>query len=50
MQPLFLLAIRCGGGGGGGGRFQVRDGFVALNLTVPLGSGRVRRSQVRASL
>ncbi len=37
MQPFsyfFLLAIRCGAGGGG---FRVR----ALNLTVPLGSGRV---------
>ncbi len=38
MQPFsfFLLAIRWGGGGGGiSGRVR------ALNLTVPLGSGRV---------
>ncbi len=32
---FFLLAIRCGGGGGFSGRVP------ALNLTVPLGSGRV---------
>ncbi len=38
MQPFsfFFLAIRWGGGGGGiSGRVR------ALNLTVPLGSGRV---------
>ncbi len=38
MQPFsffVLLAIRCGGGGGISGRVR------ALNLTVPLGSGRV---------
>ncbi len=34
LFPFFLLAIRCGGGGISG---RVR----ALNLTVPLGSGRV---------
>ncbi len=33
----FFLVIRCGGGGGGGISGRVR----ALNLTVPLGSGRV---------
>ncbi len=37
MQPFsfFFLVIRCGGGGGVSGRVR------ALNLTVPLGSGRV---------
>ncbi len=37
MQPFsFFFVIRFGAGGGGGG-----GGFRALNLTVPLGSGRV---------
>ncbi len=46
MQPFsFFFVIRCEAGGGGG----VISGRVrALNLTVPLGSGRVRRSRVRA--
>ncbi len=46
MQPFsfffFLLFVVGGGGGGISGRVR------ALNLTVPLGSGRVRRSRVRA--
>ncbi len=35
--PFFLLFVVGGGGGGGGFSGRVR----ALNLTVPLGSGRV---------
>ncbi len=44
MQPFsffFCYSLWAGGGGISG---RVR----ALNLTVPLGSGRVRRSRVRA--
>ncbi len=48
MQPFsFFFKLFVGGGGGGGG--AVISGRVrALNLTVPRGSGRVGRSQVRA--
>ncbi len=44
----FFFVIRCGGGGGGGGGGGYFGSVRALNLTVPLGSGRVRRSRVRA--
>ncbi len=37
----FFFVIRCGAGGGGG---DISGRVRALNLTVPLGSGRVRAS------
>ncbi len=47
MQPFFI-GYSLWGGGGGGGDIPGSGRVWALNLTVPLGSGRVRRSRVRA--
>ncbi len=49
MQPFsFFFFFCCCGAGGGGGGGGISGRVRALNLTVPLGSGRVRRSRVRA--
>ncbi len=44
IQPFFVVVIGYSLGGGGGGNIL----GSGLNLTVPFGSGRVRRSWVRA--
>ncbi len=42
MQPFsFFFVIRCGAGAGAGGGGGISGRVQALNLTVPLGSGRV---------